>query len=346
MIFYGNKRVDNIYYGNIKLKRVFNSGSSIFRRLGNEVWKPTFEADEEEQFIPDEHHPVDPLFEEYYGFSIYLRVNAEPGDKVEFPQDGTWPVSIMGDVYPMVVYDYYGQDWQSHTGLWDDTYRLSKTQTIEYGTSITQMDIEVLNPGDSLLPVATWIGGIGSSSWSRSYHNGTWSNANELLTEVYIGDFTELLEIEGNAFKDNMNLKNIRLNRWLYRIAHNAFNGCQSLLVADLRNCEGLKTIERMSFANCTSLEKIILPRPEQISNSMLDGCSSLQKIILLAEEPPIMYNDVDGEVGLTRFVNVPDDVEICVNPASVKKYKEAPRWSYYKIRSYNEDDFKWNYVP
>lgn len=345
MIFYGNQQVNDIYYGNLKLKKVFNDG--------NQIWKPTFEADEEAQFVPDEHHPVDPLFTDYYSWSIYLRTDAHTGDKVKFPYPGTDPIYVGpgAEGYPMVVYDFYNQDWEEHTDFNDDTYRLGKDQTVEYGETISQYDIEILNPNGSLFPVSPKIEGVGNGAWSISYRNGAWSDGNQLLTELYIGDYAADWGYSGgfklghHAFYNSPNLKNIRLPEPLELINQYCFAGCPSLRTADLRNCSNLKNIEKEAFANCTSLEKIILPRPERISNSMLDGCSSLQKVVLLAEEPPIMYNDISDEVGLTRFVNVPYNIEICVNPASVQKYKAAPRWSYYQIRSYIADDFDWAYV-
>lgn len=334
MIAFGNKTVDDIFYGDVPISCVYKGN--------NLIWTPTEEPSEEGQFIPDEHHPVDPMFDDYYGWTIYLKINAENGDKVKFPQGGTYPLILpSGTIYPMVIYDFYNQGWEQHTDLFDNTFRLSKEQVVEYGQQINQYDIEILNPSDSLMPVCEKIGGIGSTSWSVSYRNGVWSNGNELLSELYIGDFTDLTEIDTHAFKDNTNLKNIRLNSWLWRIAFSAFDGCSSLKIADLRNCSALNSIENKAFANCTSLEKIILPRVGSVYKNFLQGCTSLQRIVLLAENVPDVIDDNTSD---THFTGIPRDVVVCVPNASLQAYKLHPVWGTYDVRPYIEDDFVWEY--
>lgn len=338
MVFHENTPIDRIYYGsNEVMKVVYN---------GQEVWTPTEYPSEEAQFEPDEHHPVDPLFDDYYGWSIYLRVDAHNGEKVKFPYGGTSPAQIMGDVYPMVVYDFYGQDWESHTGFWDDTYRLSKDQVVEYGSSIPQDCVEVLNanPQRSLLPATPKIEGVGPAGWSISYSNGVWNDGNKLLTELYIGDYAADFgfELGHHAFYNSTNLKNIRLPRTLDIIDHDCFSGCSSLKIADLRNCEYLTAISHHAFENCSSLEKVILPRLSEIHCTAFKGCSNLQKIVLLAETPPEIVLDQDGSA--YGFEGVSNDLLVKVKPDAVRAYRSSERWNVYDIQPYTEEDFVWIY--
>lgn len=344
MMFYGDNKINRLFHGEDEIKFVMNVGNPIYTRQSGVVWTPSFIPEEEHEFVPDEHHPVDPLFDEYYNWTLYLRVDTQDGDKITFPQGGTEPIYYVGNLYPMCIYDYYNQDWQSHTGLFDDTYRLRLSQTIQYTSSITSKDIEIVNPSGSLLPITSKIEGVANGAWSYSERNGIQSNGNEFLTEIYLGDYTELSEIGNRAFYNSTNLKNIRLPYCLSMISNNAFEGCTSLKIADVRNCSSLLEIKTKAFMGCTSLEKVIISRPTRICYDAFDGCSSLNKIVLLAETPPLVYNLNGDQDHIGKFLNIPEDVVICVPPKSVTLYRNIGQWSNYEIRGYVEDDFTWTY--
>lgn len=100
MVYHENTPIDRIYYGSTEVLSVLYNSEV--------VWYPTEYPDEDGQFEPDEHHPVDPMFDDFYGWSIYMRENAVNGDKVKFPVGGTSPiVNMFGFIFPMVIYDFY-----------------------------------------------------------------------------------------------------------------------------------------------------------------------------------------------------------------------------------------------
>lgn len=122
------------------------------------------------------------------------------------------------------------------------------------------------------------IQGVNGKGWSRSRKQGQDADdGNELMTELYIGDWGEIIEIGDYAFYGSHNLKNIRLpSMWFGSIGAYSFAECSSLRIADLRNCSGLHYIGHHAFENCSSMEKVILPRVSEIHSTAFNGCTSL----------------------------------------------------------------------
>lgn len=120
---------------------------------------------------------------------------------------------------------------------------------------------------------------------------GGTSRGNDALTELYIGDFTELLEIGEYAFAWSHYLKNIRLNNFLTSIRDYAFYECTSLKTADLRNCTSLNYVYYHAFGGCTALEKIILPKNLiSIAIQTFEGSTRLGKIVSMNYDPPRIF--------------------------------------------------------
>lgn len=101
-------RVDDIYFGQLPVGRVYK-GSEL-------IWEPTEIPSEEEQFNPDEHHPVDPLFTDEWsmGFGIYMKIWEFPLWSVAPRIKITGTTELRFEQAPVVVYDYWNQDWPTN----------------------------------------------------------------------------------------------------------------------------------------------------------------------------------------------------------------------------------------
>ena len=75
------------------------------------------------------------------------------------------------------------------------------------------------------------------------------------------------------------------------------------------------------SFKNCKQLEQITIPRQiSSISDETFSGCSTLTKLTLKPEEPPVLGSNVFSGVPGSIILVVPDD--------SVIEYQTADGWS------------------
>lgn len=81
MVYHENTPIDRIYYGSTEVLSVLYNSEV--------VWYPTEYPDEEGQFEPDEHHPTDSFFTDYYYFIGYLRVEPARYDAVRIHDEGT-----------------------------------------------------------------------------------------------------------------------------------------------------------------------------------------------------------------------------------------------------------------
>lgn len=355
MIFNGNKIVDQIYFGRNEVVQCYK-GKELF-------WTPTEVPDEEAQFVPNEHHPTDSFFTDYYDFIGYLRVEPARYDGVRVHDEGTIqpysPLGIIKRPFPLFGSE---RDYGAHL----DDFRLTQDKEYIYDYSwsyepyVYKYDVSLLNcqrgeywkEGDydinRLIGMQECCAGVEGivvngvqKSWTISKTNGTWDNSNKILSEIYFGDYTGLLYIGEYAFANSVNLRNIRFPQSCFVIMNNAFEGCTSLKTADFRNCVNLDDIRENAFKNCTSLEKIILPRLSNIDVTAFQGCSSLQSIVLLGPPPDV---SIDVDRNKTSFVDVPNSLKIKINQEYQDAYENNPIWSHYVIEPYDEQDFVWEY--
>ena len=95
-------------------------------------------------------------------------------------------------------------------------------------------------------------------------------------------------KISENAFLQNINLKEIKLNEdnQLTYINANAFEGCSSLETFS-SNLHKLKAIDKYAFRLCSKLSQFIFPQTIQtVSQNAFDQCKSLTKIVFSSLNP------------------------------------------------------------
>lgn len=109
----------------------------------------------------------------------------------------------------------------------------------------------------------------------------------------------------------------------LEELGSGVFKGCTALTNVDLSSVTSLTTLKGQfygPFAQCTSLVELKLPSSViSIGNRFVQGCTSLQRVILYATTPPTIKTNtwVDSN---NCLIYVPD--------ASVNTYKAAQYWS------------------
>lgn len=91
------------------------------------------------------------------------------------------------------------------------------------------------------------------------------------------GDYTT---IEGDAFKNNVKLKNLVLSDAITDIGYRAFENCHVLqTIPEFKN---LKTIGTSAFENCKLLKEIYIPSSvEKIEHNAFMNCTKLEKVII-----------------------------------------------------------------
>ena len=94
--------------------------------------------------------------------------------------------------------------------------------------------------------------------------------------EVTIPDVA--LKIQGNC---NQNVKIVRIGNNVKKIDEAVFASCKSLKEIELPSRSSIESIGRRAFANCVSLEKVILNgRLKNISEDAFWSCTSLKEIV------------------------------------------------------------------
>ncbi|MBP3558877.1 MAG: leucine-rich repeat domain-containing protein [Thermoguttaceae bacterium] len=96
--------------------------------------------------------------------------------------------------------------------------------------------------------------------------------------------------IDGGAFNEYANLKEVALPAGLQTIGSGAFSDCRSLEKVALP--EGLQTIEMYAFSNCSNLQEVAFPEGLQtIGEYAFNSCLALEKVSLPAGLQTIDYN-------------------------------------------------------
>lgn len=171
----------------------------------------------------------------------------------------------------------------------------------------------------------------------------------DVLEEVVLS--SQLTDIPSYSFSGYSALSSCSLPQSVTSIGEQAFHSCSSLLIdLNLPNLEslgsaafsssGIKSITSLgkittiagsvtwsygTFANCASLETVILPETlESIELSAFNHCPSLRWIKIYAPTPPAL-----GDYAFLSTNNCP----IYVPDESVEAYKAATNWATYADR-------------
>lgn len=97
------------------------------------------------------------------------------------------------------------------------------------------------------------------------------------------------------------------------------FNGYKDIVEVNVP--DGVTSIGRSAFSNCTSLALVYLPDSLTFINDYIfNACSSLVSITCRATNPPVLKSDA--------FTGAPATINIYVPAESVEAYKAANYWS------------------
>jgi len=89
------------------------------------------------------------------------------------------------------------------------------------------------------------------------------------------GEPLEVVTIDINAFKDNMNVTKVDIGKNVTTIGESAFEGCENLVNVKLPS--SITEISENSFNGCTSLEDVKIPdKVTKIEEGAFKGCESL----------------------------------------------------------------------
>ncbi len=153
--------------------------------------------------------------------------------------------------------------------------------------------------------------------------NITWTLDDGVLTLEGTGAMTDY---EYSPW-DGMDVKKVVIGDGITTIGDYAFIGCTGLTSVEIPN--SVTSIGKAAIGNCTGLTSITIPSSvTNIGFSAFNGCTGLEKIVSLAQTPPVCEAYV--------FCNI--DVKKCVlsvPETSIEKYKEADQWKdFYSIVS------------
>ena len=139
------------------------------------------------------------------------------------------------------------------------------------------------------------------------------------LTELTLPN--SVTSIGGCAFEGCNGLTELTLPNTLERIVASAFRGCSGLTELTLPN--SVWSIGEYAFQGCSGLTELTLPSSvTRIGKNAFSDCSGLEKIISLAEIPPVC-----GSGGVFYGVNK-TNCELIVPIVSVIAYKQAEVWN------------------
>lgn len=139
-----------------------------------------------------------------------------------------------------------------------------------------------------------------------------------------------LVELADNAFADN-EFTTINFPSSLKTIEHNAFSN-NWRLTGGVKFQEGLISIGKEAFLNCSTIEYVELPSSLQtIQDGGFNACYAINKIISKSVEPPIVHSNVF--VGVAK-----DDFILEVPENAVVRYKADPVWGEFRKISAHHD--------
>jgi hypothetical protein len=144
----------------------------------------------------------------------------------------------------------------------------------------------------------------------------------------------DIFVVGKQAFKKSK-IETVGMSPSLYRIKSEAFCDCKNLQNVDFYfSTRKNIVIESRAFANCTSLESIVLPvYLSKISGDAFRGCDSLAEIRMLSALPPLItdYSWMHPRLGIPN-----KNLKLLVPKCAVEAYKKAEGWKDFDI--YGED--------
>ena len=160
------------------------------------------------------------------------------------------------------------------------------------------------------------------------------------LTSVTIG--SSVTSIGNSAFRNCSGLTSVTIPNSVTSIGNSAFSGCSGLTSVTIPNSvtsigksafsycssltsiiipESVSKIESSTFNGCSSLPSVTVPSSvDTIGNNAFRGCTSLDTVIMLSENPPIIFSNT--------FEDVRTNVPIFVPCGSSDAYNEAAYWN------------------
>ena len=107
---------------------------------------------------------------------------------------------------------------------------------------------------------------------------GTVSTVNIIIPHIY--NFSPVVEIGGDAFREEMYLKSVTIPSTVTRIGDFAFSECSNLEKVNLG--KGVQVIGMNAFANCSSLESITIPDSViSVGWNAFSGCSGIKTLVI-----------------------------------------------------------------
>ena len=121
----------------------------------------------------------------------------------------------------------------------------------------------------------------------------------------------------GSAFGGCSSLTSITIPNSVTSIGNYTFYGCSSLTSVTIPN--SVTSIGDWAFNGCSSLTSVTIPNSvTNIGDWAFSDCSSLTSVKVLAETPPVSYDNT--------FSNY--EIELCVPEQSIETYKATSPWS------------------
>ena len=109
------------------------------------------------------------------------------------------------------------------------------------------------------------------------------------MYKIFTDDKYQIIRINGQLFKDCINLQTIQLNELIYYIEHRAFMGCTSLKNINANN---ISYINDYAFADCISLTNITLAETGcTLGNYAFANCASLKNIENISTIPQGVFS-------------------------------------------------------
>ena len=175
-----------------------------------------------------------------------------------------------------------------------------------------------------------------------SIGDGAFTNCTS-LTSIEIPN--SVTSIGWSTFEYCTSLITIGIPNSVISIGNYAFCDCRRLTMVEIPN--SMTSIGWSAFMNCFHLTTIEIPNSvTSIDNYAFFGCSGLTSMIVLADNPPILGDNV--------FYNVNKSIPVYVPYGTMTAYQAASGWSeftnyqeiaYKFIPAYNESNNHWQFI-
>ena len=163
------------------------------------------------------------------------------------------------------------------------------------------------------IDIPAGVTNIGFAAFSKCYS----------LTSIDIP--AGVTDIKTQTFYNCYNLTSVNLPAGVTDIGNAAFYGCNSLTSINIP--EGVTGIGNLAFNSC-GLTSIDIPASVTgIGDNAFSYCLSLNSVTCHAAEPPVLGDDVFGNIDR-------ENIPLYVPKASIDKYKAAEQWKDFRIET------------